>query len=175
VHPSCQTLGATSASLSGLGHVHLASRAQVPIAYLVSRNFQVLLALAAFRSTPPFGEQSSLKSRFNKRSFALHRKSRKLSARNSRAARPLCSRNQPPSAAPGKGLKIKNSWLQFSPWSPVLRAHSGRSNPLPAEPVLLMSVLVPLQMSRSHTVAPNPSIEGMPKRLRLLCTPHVKR
>jgi hypothetical protein len=22
---------------------------------------------------------------------------------------------------------------------------------------------------------PNPSIEGMPKRLRLLCTPHVKR
>jgi sarcosine oxidase gamma subunit len=23
--------------------------------------------------------------------------------------------------------------------------------------------------------APNPSIEGMPKRLRLLCTPHVKR
>ena len=32
----------------------------------------------------------------------------------------------------------------------------------------------------SSTVAPspatpNPSIEGMPKRLRLLCTPHVKR
>ena len=25
------------------------------------------------------------------------------------------------------------------------------------------------------TVRPNPSIEGMPKRLRLLCTPHVKR
>jgi hypothetical protein len=24
-------------------------------------------------------------------------------------------------------------------------------------------------------VQPNPSIEGMPKRLRLLCTPHVKR
>ena len=24
-------------------------------------------------------------------------------------------------------------------------------------------------------VRPNPSIEGMPKRLRLLCTPHVKR
>ena len=22
---------------------------------------------------------------------------------------------------------------------------------------------------------PNPSIEGMPKRLRLLCTPHIKR
>jgi hypothetical protein len=22
---------------------------------------------------------------------------------------------------------------------------------------------------------PNPSMEGMPKRLRLLCTPHVKR
>jgi hypothetical protein len=25
------------------------------------------------------------------------------------------------------------------------------------------------------TATPNPSIEGMPKRLRLLCTPHVKR
>ena len=25
------------------------------------------------------------------------------------------------------------------------------------------------------TARPNPSIEGMPKRLRLLCTPHVKR
>jgi hypothetical protein len=24
-------------------------------------------------------------------------------------------------------------------------------------------------------LTPNPSIEGMPKRLRLLCTPHVKR
>jgi hypothetical protein len=27
----------------------------------------------------------------------------------------------------------------------------------------------------SSNAAPNPSIEGMPKRLRLLCTPHVKR
>jgi hypothetical protein len=27
----------------------------------------------------------------------------------------------------------------------------------------------------SQKVRPNPSIEGMPKRLRLLCTPHVKR
>jgi hypothetical protein len=27
----------------------------------------------------------------------------------------------------------------------------------------------------SSKTAPNPSIEGMPKRLRLLCTPHVKR
>jgi hypothetical protein len=26
-----------------------------------------------------------------------------------------------------------------------------------------------------QTATPNPSIEGMPKRLRLLCTPHVKR
>jgi len=25
------------------------------------------------------------------------------------------------------------------------------------------------------TMRSNPSIEGMPKRLRLLCTPHVKR
>ena len=27
----------------------------------------------------------------------------------------------------------------------------------------------------SQGATPNPSIEGMPKRLRLLCTPHVKR
>jgi hypothetical protein len=29
--------------------------------------------------------------------------------------------------------------------------------------------------SSNSTTPPNPSIEGMPKRLRLLCTPHVKR
>ena len=28
---------------------------------------------------------------------------------------------------------------------------------------------------RWYRLTPNPSIEGMPKRLRLLCTPHVKR
>jgi hypothetical protein len=27
----------------------------------------------------------------------------------------------------------------------------------------------------AQAATPNPSIEGMPKRLRLLCTPHVKR
>ena len=32
-----------------------------------------------------------------------------------------------------------------------------------------------MQLSGSSTATPNPSIEGMPKRLRLLCTPHVKR
>ena len=30
-------------------------------------------------------------------------------------------------------------------------------------------------MSPQCRVPSNPSIEGMPKRLRLLCTPHVKR
>ena len=38
-----------------------------------------------------------------------------------------------------------------------------------------MSTLVLLPKLSPITVAPNPSIEGMPKRLRLLCTPHVKR
>ena len=33
-------------------------------------------------------------------------------------------------------------------------------------------VMLPLP---PHTLPSNPSIEGMPKRLRLLCTPHVKR
>ena len=31
------------------------------------------------------------------------------------------------------------------------------------------------RMVAAHAATPNPSIEGMPKRLRLLCTPHVKR
>jgi hypothetical protein len=47
----------------------------------------------------------------------------------------------------------------------------------------LRSVAAPWRASAGYhasTVAlspatPNPSIEGMPKRLRLLCTPHVKR
>ena len=30
-------------------------------------------------------------------------------------------------------------------------------------------------MAAAQTATPNPSIEGMPKRLRLSCTPHVKR
>ena len=30
-------------------------------------------------------------------------------------------------------------------------------------------------MPKATVLRPNPSIEGMPKRLRLLCTPHVKR
>jgi hypothetical protein len=36
---------------------------------------------------------------------------------------------------------------------------------------------VPLSELQSHLplATPNPSIEGMPKRLRLLVTPHVKR
>ena len=32
-----------------------------------------------------------------------------------------------------------------------------------------------MRLLGSSTPTPNPSIEGMPKRLRLLCTPHVKR
>ena len=32
-----------------------------------------------------------------------------------------------------------------------------------------------LGLKSMKSVTPNPSIEGMPKRLRLLCTPHVKR
>jgi hypothetical protein len=39
-----------------------------------------------------------------------------------------------------------------------------------------LALLASLQAFRlSFPETPNPSIEGMPKRLRLLCTPHVKR
>jgi hypothetical protein len=31
------------------------------------------------------------------------------------------------------------------------------------------------ELARGVALRPNPSIEGMPKRLRLLVTPHVKR
>jgi hypothetical protein len=100
----------------------------------------------------------------------------KLSTRNSHAATPTCSRNQPSSVALGEmGRRVKNAWLQFPPRLPALRAHSHKPKSLPAKSVLIMSSTVPLQMPRSSTVAPNPSIEGMPKRLRLLVTPHVKR
>jgi hypothetical protein len=39
----------------------------------------------------------------------------------------------------------------------------------------LVSNRVVVQRSRWRQPRPNPFIEGMPKRLRLLCTPHVKR
>jgi hypothetical protein len=39
----------------------------------------------------------------------------------------------------------------------------------------LVSKRVAGQRSWCRPPRPNPSIEGMPKRLRLLCTPHVKR
>ena len=38
-----------------------------------------------------------------------------------------------------------------------------------------MKVRICLQGRAVGKATPNPSIEGMPKRLRLLCTPHVKR
>ena len=39
----------------------------------------------------------------------------------------------------------------------------------------LVSKRAAVQRSWCRLPRPNPSIEGMPKRLRLLCTPHVKR
>ena len=39
----------------------------------------------------------------------------------------------------------------------------------------LVSKRAAVQRSWCRPPRPNPSIEGMPKRLRLLCTPHVKR
>jgi hypothetical protein len=101
VHPSCQTLGATSASRSGLRHVYLPHQSRAAIASATSPAFYALLAVTAFRNTPPFGERQSIQSRSNKGSFAFHTESRKLSARNSHAARPRCSTSQPSSPAPG--------------------------------------------------------------------------
>jgi hypothetical protein len=41
--------------------------------------------------------------------------------------------------------------------------------------IRLVSKRAAVQRPRWRPSRPNPSIEGMPKRLRLLCTPHVKR
>jgi hypothetical protein len=41
------------------------------------------------------------------------------------------------------------------------------------EELALLANLQAFRLSSPET--PNPSIEGTPKRLRLLCTPHVKR
>ena len=41
--------------------------------------------------------------------------------------------------------------------------------------IRLVSEGAAVQRSWCRPPRPNPSIEGMPKRLRLLCTPHVKR
>ena len=41
--------------------------------------------------------------------------------------------------------------------------------------IQLVSKKMVVRRSRSRQPRPNPFIEGMPKRLRLLCTPHVKR
>jgi hypothetical protein len=47
----------------------------------------------------------------------------------------------------------------------------------PSKPAVrqLVSKRVAVRRSWCRPPRPNPSIEGMPKRLRLLCTPHVKR
>ena len=50
----------------------------------------------------------------------------------------------------------------------VPRATTGRGSALAAK-----QQTVGVNVLQRET--PNPSIEGMPKRLRLLCTPHVKR
>jgi hypothetical protein len=62
--------------------------------------------------------------------------------------------------------------------SVVLMSTSGDSKELKAKISLFPSVsvgVVASKMARVQSATPNPSIEGMPKRLRLLCTPHVKR
>ena len=41
--------------------------------------------------------------------------------------------------------------------------------------MMALPCLQPLSRRGIFTKPPNPSIEGMPKRLRLLCTPHVTR
>jgi hypothetical protein len=56
-------------------------------------------------------------------------------------------------------------WLSWRLASLVLSSHGEHTRKCVAA-----SRVMP-----SSRMRPNPSIEGMPKRLRLLCTPHVKR
>ena len=52
---------------------------------------------------------------------------------------------------------------------------SSASQSLAVRRMLRPAMLQPTKFMRFGYQRPNPSIEGMPKRLRLLCTPHVKR
>jgi hypothetical protein len=56
----------------------------------------------------------------------------------------------------------------------VLRIRPNLKHKFQYNSVRAKSVSVAMQELQA-TARPNPSIEGMPKRLRLLCTPHVKR
>jgi hypothetical protein len=116
--------------------------------------------------------------------------------RAARAARPsavgappaLCRKRAIPSRSPSAPLlkpSIQNRafvqarccWQEKTP-SAVLHKLS-RSGTLRCSPSAairqLVSKTVAVQRSWCRLSRPNPSIEGMPKRLRLLCTPHVKR
>ena len=53
--------------------------------------------------------------------------------------------------------------------------HWDRKNYLPHFSGASWLVAIAPRSQSCAEVRPNPSIEGMPKRLRLLCTPHVKR
>jgi hypothetical protein len=60
----------------------------------------------------------------------------------------------------------------------ALVSNGGESKQMQATIPLFRLVLVGSETNSTaavQTATPNPSIEGMPKRLRLLCTPHVKR
>jgi hypothetical protein len=58
--------------------------------------------MPAFKVELHFGQQQSFESQSSNTLFAFHSEPRKLSARNSLAARPLCSRNQSSSATSGE-------------------------------------------------------------------------
>jgi hypothetical protein len=57
-------------------------------------------------------------------------------------------------------------------WSAFAIASCPSSAAAPEWPQMPRKVMLSLPL---QPLPPNPSIEGMPKRLRLLCTPHVKR
>jgi hypothetical protein len=70
--------------------------------------------------------------------------------------------------------------LQFAPGVASVVACKAGGRTMQSKAKVSRCSFSPIWLGRERKgggskTAPNPSIEGMPKRLRLLCTPHVKR
>jgi hypothetical protein len=93
-----------------------------------------------------------------------------LAARPSAGRSPGAERNAKRSSPSGRQIRRGSGTLR-----PVKVESASQSNTKVSQPSPLGQWLGRGSKSGSSKAAPNPSIEGMPKRLRLSVTPHVKR
>jgi hypothetical protein len=79
---------------------------------------------------------------------------------------------------PVKSMPCSEPIESFRPPSVELVRTGGVSKQMKTKVATCISALgrkIAGKMAANQTTTPNPSIEGMPKRLRLSVTPHVKR